>query len=294
MNETQVEEMHAVIRAMQARIVELESSTRTNPPTPQLENKTRPNKPPSFSGRGDVDSWIFTMDTYFDALNECNPASRVSFAATYLIADAALWWRTVMAAVKDDNDEAFLVKSNWKEFCTQLTLAFRPTNSVQLARDRLSALHQKTSVQAYTAEFRTLALRIPDLSGAESLDRYIRGLKFATRVEVSLRNPTNLNDAICIAERYDRIKYENRVYPHQPPNQTAYKRNPHPGPQPMDIDATRMNPNREHRQRNQLCYYCGRPGHFISICPTKPQHLQATRNSDLPLIDLMDSGKDCA
>jgi hypothetical protein len=44
---------------------------------------------------------------------------------------------------------------------------------------------------------------VTDLSSAESLDRYLRGLKKHFRVQVLLQQPANTEDVMLLAEIYD-------------------------------------------------------------------------------------------
>src|SRR5258708_27353840 len=74
-----------------------------------------------------------------------------------------------------------------------------------MVRDRLSALKQYGAVSKYNQEFTALALQIPDLSDAEKLDRYLRGLKTSIKVDIELAEPTTLADAMAKAQRIDNI-----------------------------------------------------------------------------------------
>jgi len=68
-------------------------------------------------------------------------------------------------------------------------------------------------VQDYATEFRSLLLEIPGMQEEEKIDRFIRGLKDNIRMEVELREPADLNEAIKIADRYDSIafRYQKKV-----------------------------------------------------------------------------------
>ncbi len=45
------------------------------------------------------------------------------------------------------------------------------------ARNKIRRLYQQGSVESYAAEFRRIAIGIPDISQAEKLERFIEGLK---------------------------------------------------------------------------------------------------------------------
>jgi hypothetical protein len=50
-------------------------------------------------------------------------------------------------------------------------------------------------------------MRIPGLSQTQILDKFIRGLKPKTRIEVELRDPKTSDEAYRLADRFDRIVY---------------------------------------------------------------------------------------
>src|SRR5205814_4364918 len=49
--------------------------------------------------------------------------------------------------------------------------------------------------------------RLPTLSQTQILDKFIRGLKPKTRIEVELRDPKTPEEAYRLADRFDRIVY---------------------------------------------------------------------------------------
>ena len=75
------------------------------------------------------------------------------------------------------------------------------------ARDKLASLKQTGSVKAYNDLFLGTILEIPTISEEEQLDRYIRGLKEKVYIEVELREPSNLKEAMHIANRYNTISF---------------------------------------------------------------------------------------
>ena len=55
-----------------------------------------------------------------------------------------------------------------------------------------------------------LAMRIPGLSQIQILDKFIRGLKPKTKIEVELRGPKTPDEAYRLADRFHRIVYGTR------------------------------------------------------------------------------------
>ena len=155
--------------------------------------------------------------------------------------------------------------TTWQDFKSFLIGAFQPINPVKLARDKLSTLRQTSSVQAYFYHFQTLSMEIPGLSGDESTDRFIRGLKPHIRQEIELRGLTTFPDILTTAQRMDALTYKG--LPSAPNNGYSNKRNGnsyiqpsypqqsypqsfHDESTPMEIDAIRNNqPNRQQNNR---------------------------------------------
>src|SRR5207249_9072074 len=96
---------------------------------------------------------------------------------------------------------------DWDKFEDLLTKKFKPVNAVKAAHDKLASLKQTESVKAYNDLFLGTILEIPTISEEEQLDRYIRGLKEKVYIEVELREPSNLKEAMHIANRYNTISF---------------------------------------------------------------------------------------
>ena len=122
------------------------------------------------------------------------------------------------------------------------------------------------------------------MSQIQILDKFIRGLKPKTRIEVELRDPKTLDEAYRLADRFDRIVYGTRNTSFLTQNYNRYapttnaNRNADYG-EPMQIDTLRprrpgpRNFQRSHNQnlwrpRSQgLCFTCEKPGHIAANCP---------------------------
>jgi hypothetical protein len=138
-------------------------------------------------------------------------------------------------------------------------------------------------------------MQINGLSQSQILDKFIRGLKPKTRIEVELRDPQTTEEAYRLADRFDRIVYgahntmflTQRTYNQPAP---AYATVGTYG-EPMQIDALRTRPrprasnfnarkpvmaSNDHQQQRlyeqRLCFNCQKPGHIASECrqPRKP------------------------
>ena len=65
--------------------------------------------------------------------------------------------------------------------------------------------YARESVADFVYRFRATCLRVPDLSEAEKLDRFVRALLQEVRLQVELRGPNNFHEAAMFAERADAV-----------------------------------------------------------------------------------------
>ncbi|KAJ9529163.1 hypothetical protein QJQ45_007834 [Haematococcus lacustris] len=184
----------------------LELSGQSAPPAPPAATSVplpfRPPPPPSFCGTPNADAgqWLWRIDNHFDLF--AMPAQqRLLAVASYLDGAALTWYRSLLSSQ---------ALSSWDSFKASFTRQFTPVNQQRHARDQLAACHQITSVRQYIMEFSNQCLLISDLSPAEKLDRFLRGLKPAVRRELELREPTSFEEAAAMADRVDAITFGSR------------------------------------------------------------------------------------
>ncbi|KAJ9514193.1 hypothetical protein QJQ45_002282 [Haematococcus lacustris] len=184
----------------------LEHSGQSAPPAPPAATSAplpfRPPPPPSFCGTPNADAgqWLWRIDNHFDLF--AMPAQqRLLAVASYLDGAALTWYRSLLSSQ---------ALSSWDSFKASFTRQFTPVNQQRHARDQLAACHQITSARQYIMEFSNLCLLISDLSPAEKLDRFLRGLKPAVRRELELREPTSFEEAAAMADRVDAITFGSR------------------------------------------------------------------------------------
>lgn len=285
------ESLKAEVRQMvAAQLAQARSAPAPAPRAPKLP------PPEIFTGasseRGNVDQWLFLVETYLTTNGFVDPKVQVATAAAYLRGPALAWWRN---CVQTDTKPATLA-----EFGITLKANFQPINSIEAARDRLANMRQTGTVRSFATALRNAALEIPGIQDEEVTDRFIRGLKPATQREVRMRTPVSFAHAAEMAERFDSMMYHHSKRP--TPFASA------PGPQPMELGAVMHNrqptnrgnwdrsapPNHGSSNRTQLdrpkltpelrqqllrdgkCFYCRRTGHLAIRCPERrqnpPQH----------------------
>jgi len=207
------------------------------------------------SGKQHVADWLFACKQYFAAMNY--PASHWALAAATMLTGPALrWWRlTVMTKGIDP------LQTSWEVFVCLLEEQYVPKNEGLLARDRLAALCQTSTMEVYVDQFLQCLLCInPQLDELSQVHLFIRGLKRKTALETRLRYPTGLNEAIKIAMDVD-------IMTNSPTNFMS----PQVASNKMEIEQVTMTPlTDEERARLRKvggCFYCRKPGHLAKDCP---------------------------
>jgi hypothetical protein len=142
----------------------------------------------------------------------------------------------------------------WATFYALLLERFRPVSASHHARDRLASLKQDGPMMTYAQKMQELALQVSDMTDPKLLDRFMRGLRSRTRMEVAMREPQSFDDAVKLADRYDSLFSPGFGFSRQPSgfgtrvsalpvSFAPQSANPIlPTPTPMEIDALRRRP----------------------------------------------------
>ncbi|CAI7791870.1 unnamed protein product [Closterium sp. NIES-53] len=154
-------------------------------------------------GQPVVRRWLFLVEEYL-RLSHVAGEEWAPFAGTLLRGSAVAWWQSVRPAIQ-----------TWHQFKEALVASYEPINAMARARDRLANLRQRTSATYYIAESCDISTEISDLSTAEALDTFKRGLKDDVRMEVEGQGCSSLEEMARVAERYDGIHFRNRLVQQQ-------------------------------------------------------------------------------
>ena len=164
---------------------------------------TRPRQPDKYHGQRDfllLGNWIFSVDQYF-ILTDTPAHKQGPFVSTLLRDEALLWYRSSY----ENWDPA--TPLTWDILRAAMRQYFAPPNEDRRLQDEWANLRQHGTVFEYVSVLTALAMRIPGLSQTQILDKFIRGLKPKTRIEVELRDPRTPDEAYRLADRFDRIVY---------------------------------------------------------------------------------------
>jgi hypothetical protein len=281
------------IEALRANVAS-SSSMRTASATP------KPPKPEKYGGRAeDVLAWTMSMQLYLDACG-IDPVSTASsqLAAAFLKDRAMLWYLALPAP-----------PSSWNELKEQLIAAFTILPRAETARKRVTSLKQRTSVVQYAEQFKTALLDLKHWHEDEKIFFFLQGLKDDVRLQVELKQPATLAEAIRLASLVDHINFQRRSSTSRGSSTplssgrpyssyssrsaigagsdtatpmelgSAHARSSPPGSSSVSGSgrSRRLNLSPEElalRKEKGLCFLCGKYGHIAKQCRTQQQQQQ--------------------
>ncbi|VFQ68943.1 unnamed protein product [Cuscuta campestris] len=203
---------------------------------------------PRFSG-DDPTGWIYQAEQYFEFQNVADE-DRVTLASFHLDGIALQWHRWFSKPRGP---------MTWKEFTTALLSRFGPTDYVDPSKS-LHRLKLITTVEAYIEAFERLSHRVDNLLESFLLGCFSGGPKEEIRLEVKLKKPRTVADAMGLSRLVEeKLSLQRWV----PPSTRAASFNPPSkaqptggilGPAPSQCLALPA-PSSVRREKG-LCYYC--------------------------------------
>lgn len=205
---------------------------------------------------------------------------KIGVIGTLLKGSALAWFSHYL-----ENQEQYKeLLNDYSKFKLLLQATFGEKDRALAAAGKLRKLRQgNRSAINYTSEFRELA---NDLKWNDDAlkDQYRFGLSDEVKdMLVHYETPEKLDDFIALVIKIDQRIFEHRTNKNRFDNfqqsrssSTLLEKARKDGPVPMEIDVVRRGPlselEKKHRRENNLCMYCGGPGHFRSTCPSLPKN----------------------
>eukprot|EP00798_Chlamydomonas_sp_ICE-L_P004217 gene4217-14331_t len=195
----------------------------------------KPATPPFYHGAhkgSEAETWLFQLENYFRLLAQRYPEQladdyKISYAVSLLRDTAAQWW---MLRTKTNSGEQAI--HSFEGFKAALSKKFVPVNAKEQAREKLAYLTQTGDLQVYVEQFENLSLQIDDLSAAEGMDKFCRGLKPEHQIWVKTYGVSTLEEAVNLAHKVSAFSSASQTM--TPP--------PYRAPiDAMDIDVMHMN-----------------------------------------------------
>ena len=233
------------------------------------------NEPFTYDGHQNMLSlitWIQSFERYA-RLTEMPQHLVVDIAGCYLKDQALVWFNQL-------GSQTF--NMDWDCFKEIMIERFAdPTHEDNVLR-KWDSLKQRNSVGEYIKEFNNVRATMPDRLKHDERDmhHFIKGLKIRTQTEVEIRSPQNLEQAMVMANKFDKIFSSkiNNLSIGTRFNSNDSKFVPHSqnfnGPAPMQLDSIpgnrnfkKLNPqDKSQRISNGTCFKCGQKGHYVSKC----------------------------
>ncbi|KAJ8759120.1 hypothetical protein K2173_004127 [Erythroxylum novogranatense] len=230
----------------------------------------------------DPHGWIHKAEQYFD-FQVIVADDRVQLSSFHL-KGVALQWQRWYARYQGP--------VSWAEFTKALLKRFGPTD-YEDPSEALNLLRQTSGLTTYQIEFEHLSNQVDDLPHHFLVGCFIAGLKDEIRLEVKIKQPRTLADAIGVArlveeknnlQKKKKTKNKKQQQQQQSSTRTSWANKstsnqsllgPIPKSSPsssMSLPRFRRISNQEAKERREkgLCYYCDEkytPGH---LC-VKPQ-----------------------
>ena len=231
--------------------------------------KAKLNKPGSFNGKASqVEAWCAHMDSY---VGSEDPREARDIALTYLEGEAFSWWTSI--GVKSNID-------TWQRLRDHLKHRFSPFNKQETARDKLHKWRQNRDVSQFNADFQRIVCDIPDITEAEAMDRYKRGLKSYIWDALCLKRYETLEAMMTDALTVESVR-RNRD---RAPDFRVPRKNvpaPSPGPTPMDLSALQIQKltpeERDRCTKEGRCFRCRQKGHLAIHCPNAQRRVTFRR-----------------
>lgn len=214
---------------------------------------------------------------------------KITFAASYLRDSAYNWLSTFL-----DPQTGTISFKSYSDFYTSLKAAFDDPDSTRTAERKLQSLKQDKSCAAYYSQFMTLISLLNWTEDSVKISLFHSGLKDSVKdLLIGKTKPTTFEAyaQLCISLDNEWFARQSEKRSHhsspqtsssstKPKTSTTPQTFPKPATQfsvqlqhtsssggdPMDLDALRKE-RREHRIKNNLCLYCGEPGHQARNCP---------------------------
>lgn len=211
-----------------------------------------------------------------------NDELRVGLLGSLLSGPALSWFAPLL-----ENESELL--RDFELFILEFEATFGDSDKIRTASNKIRSLTQGSRpASAYASEFHQIAC---DLDWGESalISQFNSGLKGDVKdLLLSLEDPASLNQAISMVVRCDNCLFERRQERHleNPFRPSIPQTSSTPPDDPMQVDTVRFRPltpaERERRRSNNLCLYCGRPGHIINSCPNRRSNPPRVVNITLP------------
>jgi hypothetical protein len=224
-------------------------------------------KPDLYSGKHPtgLTSWLISIQSYLEASGVAlNTPEAVRCAASYL-KEGALQWYHLQYQTQGNS----IPYPTFAAFKHALQSYIQPVDPAHSARNTMDDFRQISSAYHYVTSFNSLLLNLPDMSEADRVHNFIKGLKPQVKLQVSMQAPATLANAQELAIKVDAAVYKGTKAPFsgfRGSNPPASASN---GSTPMELGAHTVTGDGERAAIR--CYRCNGEGHLARNCTAPPK-----------------------
>ena len=228
-----------------------------------------------------------------------NPATCTTMALSYIAGPLVEAWKEEQLMLLERNIAANILEgdeAHWTTFLTNFTNAFTNMNKKNDAYRDLVALKHKDDLDTFIARFKQLVTATElDIDSHGVIELLKQGLKQVLIQNILTTPDYDPNATYTFADMEKHIHDSHlrwinfQAYRKQDQKQclfTVFQIKPHNGGQPfkgscrttsqggdtMDVDVTettKIDTTRTNQWKNNECFYCQKPGHFVKDCHKK-------------------------
>ena len=301
-------QLETVIQSLLSKTQDLEHQLTAVTPSPPLATFSRPAEPDAappefFTGNTTQLRYFLTQCQqvfYLQPSKFPNGIVKVMYATTHLQGSAYAWIQPYL-----NQDVLPDWMNNFPSFSRKIISVFGDPDLACTSIWKLEGLKQTKSAATYAAEFCCHSV-FTQWNDEALCHLFYKGLKDAVKDDLAhYDRPDSLDDLIDLSIKLDNCLYEcslehgpTCLTTHHTQAEVAHSVTSHPtpthptgtvhtpssaGPHPMELDASRtrhqaLTPQeRARHMENNLCLYCGNPGHIANSCPIcPPRHFQVS------------------
>ncbi|KAK3522268.1 hypothetical protein QTP86_000392 [Hemibagrus guttatus] len=219
-------------------------------------------KPAPYSGSAeDCNGFLLQYSLVLEMQPHMFPTerSKVAFLITQLSSKALLWADSIWS-------QNHPVIQSYSSFVNHFKEVFgKPSWDSSISEELYNLKQGKMSVNEYALQFRTLAAKSGwnEQAGRLHLAAYEDSIGFERFIQLSIHFATCMQS--CFEEHQGQAQLTTILC--RPGSISP----PEPAHEPMQLESSRLTPaERQRRLTQNLCLYCGAPGHVISACPIRP------------------------
>jgi hypothetical protein len=276
------------IETMMRRLAELEDLAHQQSiqiaSTPGAIKEPKINAPAPFKGnKSEAEEFILKCQSVFDICDRTyhDDRTQLAFVFNLLQGDAYQWLKPALLS----HPKPEWIES-WPLFKLEFAKNFADSDTKETSRQKLKTLKQSSSASVYATEFKRHALYL-SWSDEALRQSFFDGLKLD--VQDRLLSPQRFASFHVLVD--SAIEWDNLLFQRRRAHSTARSRSTQDsytpsksyssttskttetavGPWPMEVDSVQprkplTQAEKDERRKNNLCLYCGKPGHQVFRC----------------------------